>query len=428
MSRGDAALNRSLSTIALAALASLAAMSFALRARSARDLQQSTNSGAPLALIGERIFVSPFAKPIADGAILIENGEITAVGRKSNISFPEGTSYLDCTGLFVTAGFQNSHVHFTEPKWANAAQLPAAKLSEQLQQMLTRYGFTTVVDTGSSIENTAALRMRIESGEITGPRILTAGSPLYPPNGIPYYLKDAMPADQLKLLSQPATPTEAVKLVDDRVVGGADIIKLFTGSWVSKGQVATMPLPIAQAAVAEAHKHGKLVFAHPSNLAGFQVALQAHVDVLAHAVEDTSGWNKSYPRQMQAGQMWLIPTLSLFMDDSNYADILAEVQGYSQDHERILFGTDVGFRTDYDPSSEYAEMARAGMDFLHILDTLTTAPAIRFGESKRRGEIKVGMDADLVVLGGNPEQDIRHLARVNFAFRKGQVIYSIANQ
>ncbi|HEV2489456.1 MAG TPA: amidohydrolase family protein [Candidatus Acidoferrales bacterium] len=381
-----------------------------------------------MALVGERIFVSPFARPISDGAILIENGKITAVGRKNNISFPEGTDYLDCTGLFVAAGFQNSHVHFTEPKWANAAQLPAAQLDVQLQQMLTRYGFTTVVDTGSLIDNTAALRKRIESGEVTGPRILTAGIPLYPPGAIPYYVKDSTPADELKLPYQPATAADAVRDVDQNIAAGADIIKLFTGSWVSKQQVVPMPMPVAQAAVAEAHKHGKLVFAHPSNLAGFQVALQSHVDVLAHAVEDTREWNSSYLRQMRAGQMWLIPTLSLFVDDSNYADILGEVQRYSQDHERILFGTDVGFRTDYDPSEEYVQMTRAGMDFLHILDTLTTAPANRFGESKRRGEIKVGMDADLVVLGGNPEQDIRNLARVNFTFRKGQVIYSIANQ
>lgn len=423
-------MNRSISTFAVVALASLAAVSFSLRTKSASSLPQSTDASAsaPLALIGEKIFVSPFAKPIGDGAILIENGKITAVGRKNKVVIPEGTSYLDCTGLFVTAGFQNSHVHFTEPKWANAAQLPAAQLNERLQQMLTRYGFTTVVDTGSFIENTDALRKRIESGEVTGPRILTAGIPLYPPEGIPYYVKDSTPPDELRLLHQPANPADVIRDIDANIAAGADIIKVFTGSWISKQQVVTMPLPVAQAAVAEAHKHGKLVFAHPSNFAGFQIALQAHVDVLAHAVEDTRGWDSFSLRQMQAEQIWMIPTLSLFTGDSNYADILAEVQGYSQDHERMLFGTDAGFRTDYDPSPEYVQMTRAGMDFLHILDTLTSAPAIRFGESKTRGEIKAGTDADLVVLGSDPELDIRALAHVIYTFRRGRVIFSAAGQ
>ena len=54
--------------------------------------------------------------------------------------------------------------------------------------MLTRYGFTSVVDTGSLLSNTVAIRKRIASGEVAGPRILTAGFPLYPRDGIPYYV------------------------------------------------------------------------------------------------------------------------------------------------------------------------------------------------------------------------------------------------
>ena len=382
----------------------------------------------PLALVGERIYPSPYGTPIVNGAIVIQNGKITAVGARGKVSYPEGTGFLDCSGLYITAGFQNSHVHFTEPKWANAAKLPAEQLDAQFQQMFTRYGFTTVVDLGSLIENTAALRNRINSGEVTGPRILTAGIPLYPPDALPYYLKDSLLPDQLKLLYQPATPAEAARDVDQDIDAGADVIKLFTGSYVSKSQIVPMPPSIAQAAVQEAHSRLRLVFAHPSNLAGFEVALQAHVDVLAHAVEDTRGWNKSYLQQMQTDQMWMIPTLSLFIGDSNYAEILAEVHDFSRDHEQILFGTDVGFRTDDDPSTEYVEMARAGMTFPQILDTLTTAPAIRFGESQRRGQIKPGMDADLVILAADPAQNIRNLARVNYTFRNGRVLYSVINQ
>ena len=420
-------MSRSFRTVAIAALASLAAIGIGLRARPVRA-RQSADANLPLALVGERIYVSPFDDPIDDGVITIQSGKITAVGSRRKVVIPNGTAYFDCTGLVVTSGFQNSHVHFTEPKWANAAKLPAGQLDLQLQQMLTRYGFTTVVDTGSLIDNTAGLRKRIESGEVSGPRILTAGIPLYPPGAIPYYVKDSTPADELKLLYQPATPAEAIHDVDQDIAAGADVIKLFTGSYVSKSQIVPMPPSIAQAAVQEAHTRLRLVFAHPSNLLGFEIALRAHVDVLAHAVEDTRGWNKSYIQQMRSQQMWMIPTLSLFTRDSNYEEILAEVHDLSQGHVHILFGTDAGSRTDYDPSTEYAEMARAGMDFPHILDALTTAPAARFGESKRRGQIKVGMDADLVVLAADPALDIRNLARVNYTFRQGRIIYSVANQ
>src|SRR3546814_17091500 len=92
---------------------------------------------------------------------------------------------MDADGGTVLAGFWHSHVHFTEPKWAGAADLPAPRLQSQLQEMLVRYGFTSVVDTGSDPRATGPLSARIETGEIGGPRILTAMCPLYPPAALP---------------------------------------------------------------------------------------------------------------------------------------------------------------------------------------------------------------------------------------------------
>ena len=387
--------------------------------------QESVYSEGNLALVGARVYVSPFESAIENAVVVIREGKIAAVGRRGKVHIPQGIGQLDCSGMFIMAGFQNSHVHFTEPKWDNAAQLSADQLASQLKDMFTRYGFTSVVDLGSRLDNTEALRQRVDSGEVPGPQILTAGSPLYPPNGVPYYVKSTLPPEIVKLLPQPAAPAEAVQQVDEHVAQGADVIKLFTGSWVARGEVVTMRLDVAKAAVDEAHKKGKLVFAHPSNVAGFLIALQAHVDVLAHSVEDTRGWNPSYIPQMIGQGMWLTPTLKLFKDDSNLNDILQEVRDYSQANNQILFGTDVGFLPDYNPTDEYVLMQRAGMDFWHILNSLTTAPAKRFGQSGIRGEIKAGMNADLVVLGADPEKDIRALTHVNYTFRDGRIIYSI---
>jgi imidazolonepropionase-like amidohydrolase len=387
--------------------------------------QEGVSSETTLALVGGRVYISPFQSAIDNGAVLIRDGKIVAVGHRGKVAIPQGTGILDCAGMFITAGFQNSHVHFTEPKWDNAAQLPGTQLASQLQEMFTRYGFTTVVDLGSRLDNTEALRDRVESGEVPGPRILTAGSPLYPPNGVPYYVKSTLPPEISKQLPQPTTPAEAIQQVDEHIAQGADVIKLFTGSWVARGKVVTMPLDVAKAAVDEAHKKGRLVFAHPSNVPGFLVAFQAHVDVLAHTVEDTQGWNRSYIPRMAAQGMWLVPTLKLFKGDSNLNDILGELRDYSRTSDQILFGTDVGFLPDYDPTDEYVLMQRAGMDFWHILNSLTVAPAKRFGQAAVRGEIKAGMNADLVVLAADPERDITALRRVNYTFRDGKIIYSV---
>jgi imidazolonepropionase-like amidohydrolase len=375
-------------------------------------------------LVGGRLHVAPDVPVINDGVVVITDGRITRVGPRATTPVPDGAATIDCRGLFITAGFQNSHAHFTEEKWADAAKQPAPKLAAQLQAMLTRYGVTTVVDTASLLSNTAALRQRIEAGEIAGPRILTAGLALYPPAGVPYYVRDTVSPDLLKLLPQPAAVWQANDAVRANFAGGADLVKLFTGSWVTRGQVKPMPQAIATAAVAEAHRRAKLVFAHPSNVAGLEVALAARVDVIAHAVEATNGLTADHLRRMKVQNVALVPTLKLFGGRAKAdATILAEVGDYSRLGGRILFGTDVGYIEDYDPTEELDAMSAAGLSWNAILASLTTSPATRFREATRRGKIAVGMDGDLAVLARDPTADVRAFADVRYTIRAGRVIF-----
>ena len=172
-------------------------------------------------------------------------------------------------------------------------------------------------------------------------------------------------------------------------------------------------------------KHNKLVFTHPSNVAGLQVALDANVDVLAHAIEDMRGWDDSYLKKMKAANMTLIPTLKLFGEDDDIQKILDEVMDYQRMGGRIMFGTDVGFLTDYNPSAEYELMSRAGLTPMQILASLTTAPAERFGEGEKRGRVAAGMQADLVVLEADPAQEA-NFTKVRYTIRRGEIIYPAA--
>ena len=89
----------------------------------------------------------------------------------------------------------------------------------------------------------------------------------------------------------------------------------------------------------------------------------------------------------------------------------------------VLFGTDVGYMSEYDPTREYALMAAAGMSFRQVLAALTTAPAARFGESNQLGRIAPGLTADLTVMRGDPAIDIEALADVQYTLRDGRIIY-----
>jgi hypothetical protein len=87
----------------------------------------------------------------------------------------------------------------------------------------------------------------------------------------------------------PRDEKEAAAAATVNLQNRADTLKLFTGSWISRTKALPMPEPMAAAEAAVAHRHHRLVFSHPSNLAGIQVAIAAGVHVLAHAPDDTRG-------------------------------------------------------------------------------------------------------------------------------------------
>src|SRR5439155_11892444 len=148
---------------------------------------------------------------------------IIAVGAE----VPPNANIIDCSGLTITAGCWNSHGHFFESKWSSAASIPATELANQLEQMLTRYGFTSVFDIGSMWENTRGIRDRIESGEVPGPRIRSTGEGLVPSGGLPPDIVLGMmgvmkfPAPEIANAAQATVASR--KLLED----GVDAIKLF---------------------------------------------------------------------------------------------------------------------------------------------------------------------------------------------------------
>ncbi len=88
-----------------------------------------------------------------------------------------------------------------------------------------------------------------------------------------------------------------------------------------------------------------------------------------------------------------------------------------------MFGTDVGYVTDFDSTHEYVYMQEAGLTFEQILASLTTTPSKRFGLGDRTGTLEIGKDADLVVLADDPAQDITAFARPELVMRRGEIVY-----
>ena len=244
-----------------------------------------------LALVHAKVYPSPADAPIEDGTILVHNGRIRALGPSANIKVPRlarAVTVLDCNGLVVTAGFWNSHVHIFTPGLLHAEKQSSGEISSQLDQMLTRWGFTTVFDIASVLDNTNNIRRRIATGQIRGPRILTVGEPFYPKGGTPIYVKGFLEDNHIPSAEVQSTP-QALERVRQQIRDGADGIKIFSGSITAEG-VLPMATDLARAIVSEAHRAGKPVFAHPSNAEGIEVAIQSGVDILAHTAPMSGDW------------------------------------------------------------------------------------------------------------------------------------------
>jgi imidazolonepropionase-like amidohydrolase len=198
-----------------------------------------------------------------------------------------------------------------------------------------------------------------------------------------------------------------------------------------------MDAGVVRAAVETAHARGAFVIAHPTNSAGARTALEGGVDILAHTFpgDHPRPWDRSLLPRMEAAGMALVPTLSLWPYELRRAGVpdgvveafLAaaqdQVRAYAALGGEILFGTDVGYMEDHDPSDEYGYLAAAGLSFADVLASLTTAPAARFGAAARTGRVEPGLDADLVVLATDPARDVRGLARVRLAVRGGEIVF-----
>ncbi len=393
---------------------------------------QAPTPPRPLVIVGGSIITSPEARPISNGVVVVQGGRISAVGTRGQVQLPSGAEILEASGLTLTAGFWNSHVHFIEPKWAGVATAPPDRLTRQLTEMLTRYGVTTVVDTGSPWAEVSALRRRVASGEIDGPKILSVGEILSVRGGLtPPVLQrlGLLPGTAIEITSR----EQGVEQVRSHTRKGVDAIKIYAATTMQTD--VEMPPDTLAAIVTTAHQSGKLALAHPHTLRGLQNAIAGRVDVVVHTIPNAGPLTNASVTAMTSNRMSLIPTLKLWAVEAakegappaiaeRFVNVaVGQLRAFAGAKGQVLFGTDAGYLNDYDPSEEYQLMGRAGMGFRDILASLTTAPASRFGMSAQTGRIAVGMDADLVAVVGDPEKDMSVLNRIAFTVRQGRVAY-----
>ncbi len=372
------------------------------------------------------VFTDPVSSPLETASVVIDAGRIQSVESGDS----NGTSAgIDLSGKFVTAGFWNSHVHYLMDP-ADLQPGNRHNLQDALARTYLRWGFANTIDTGSHPKVLFGIEAAISAGDVMGPAIFKMGGSFVPQGGSPFYIAPV----QLPAFT---SADQAAEITAEALALGYDGIKLFTGSWGTPTNVVLMQPDHIAASVETAHQQEKLVFAHPSDSDGARLAIEAGVDALAHTfpAELKGRWDRSLPGLMYDKGVSLVPTLKLFRYDltrlglpANLVDRLENnaVSQLAAFHElggRVLFGTDVGYMDDTDTSQEFTLMARAGMNWSAILQSLTTAPAQLLGVSSDQGKVAPGFKGDLVVLNADPRNDITAFSNVHMVIRDGQIVF-----
>ena len=398
----------------------------------------------------------PGAEPIEDGVVLVgRDGQIRAVGNRASVAIPAGYQEIALAGHTLMPGLINAHGHLIlpgrdrdegvdgapvigMPRWVGNLlgefldSYPGRRLALwQMNRSVNRAlagGVTTLRGLGDPGYYDVALRNQIQQGKRFGPRLLVAGRLLCTTGGH---------AHQIGLIFD--GPVGARRAVRTALFQGVDVIKIASTGGVADsrrigeaGELQMTPAEIA-AVVDEAHRKHYLVAAHVESAAGVLDALRAGADTIEHGAElddEAITLFKDNPNALR-GYSTLHPTLSViagervltdeiradpirFVIHQNGNDIKRRmIIGYKQAVAagvHIAVGTDAGLVDHASVWKELGEMQAIGgisnEDAIYI-GTLATAQSI--GVDQLTGSIEAGKAADLLIVAGNPLEDIAAL-------------------
>jgi imidazolonepropionase-like amidohydrolase len=420
-------------------LAGCAALGFALTA-----LAQSV-------VITNARILDGTGRVIERGSVVAKDGRIVSVTPGGPPAASAGP-HIDVHGMTVMAGFIDAHRHIIRGESSAWLRDHAA---ENMKSFVDA-GFTTIFSMGDDPHGILELRRRLASGEIPGPTLYAARivplsapmpGPTAPPRG-PYTdlarTDPARPPDRPDA-APPAIPDEQSRAaVRSAKAEGFDAIKTFMITTPGGPEGHTLSV-----IVDEAHKQGLRVFTHATAVPDALAAVNAHIDVLAHTAHiGHLEEDETARRTLLDAHVPMVSTLAVFIPhfDAENKPLFRDggpfpmprplsSGGQGPVNARILwdggliyaYGTD----TQWNPRESLADELRAlnlvfsARDILKIMGPNT---AITIGKSAELGTLEPGKLADIVVLDGDPLDDIFNLTHVVLVVKDGKVISDERNR
>lgn len=374
------------------------------------------------------------AKEAQEGKVLIIADErIEAVGESlatAQSLYPEARC-LDLKGCTVLPGLIDAHVHLSlygKPSsvldaLVDSATYTSIKAAVHARKLLDA-GFTCVRSMGEKASADFAVKQAIEEGLIVGPRLLSSGKALSITGGHGDFIPGSVQVDSI---GETCDGVENVRRATrERLKYKADNIKLMAtggGNSPGPGTVAQLTLEEMAVAVSEAETRGVITSAHAIGTEGIKRALLAGVRTIEHGsfIDD---WCIDF---MCRENRYLVPTLCAFRTISIGAKkgvpahVIAKVKSFEEAHYaglrkaiqagvKIICGTDTGTPFNYhgEGAEELALYVDCGMTPMQAIQSATSlaAEALKLSDL---GSLLPGYKADLLIVRGNPLQDMRLL-------------------
>jgi len=376
-------------------------------------------------------------------SVLVQGNKIVAAAPSATIKPGGDVEVIKLPGCTLLPGLIEGHSHlllhpYNETSWddqvlkeSDAYRVARATVHARKTLMA---GFTTARDLGSEGAGYAdvGLKKSIDDGIIPGPRMLVAGRAIvatgsYGPKGFDTDFN-------VMLGAEPADGDDLIRVVRDQIGKGADIIKVYADyRWGAKGEARpTFSEEELKLIVETAKSSGRPVVAHASTAEAMRRAILAGVETIEHGDEGTL----EIFQLMKEKKVALCPTLAA-------GDAVAQYRGWKKGNEpepdrikqkrksyraaiqagvTLVAGGDVGVFAHGDNVRELELMVEYGLSADSVLRSATSINADVFHIADQVGRIKENLNADLLVVKGNPSKNIADLRKILLVMKEG-VIY-----